>query len=417
MNDNLLLFNDAMTQSDEKTNAMCANAEGAGAEGMTATGEICTFMCKIFKDATMDVASDFLLRWIRKSHIDMTTMQLQQRQQLKAMEIEKVQQLQIAEISRQQVNIGIQILSEEKEKTAIEIERLKESASIEQEIMKTLFLQTFEKCCSNQECLDTQQVLMVQERLEHEFYHRLAKEKNDELQALAARTRIELSSCRSTMDWLAKMFQDYGKECQEQFKTSQMALLGLIEDGQREHDAHIEKLSSQFAQLHAEKVQEIGMLGKCIEEKEACVLILSEKLTLEQSQLVNARLKHDDVDLKLAHVTNSLIFEQQKVLELNKELENKETERSTLQQSLIQERDTSAKLIREAVVMQENFRRLEKENSKIRSLNEEQDLNAQQLQHAFAKESENRSQLMIDFEKQKLESDACQLMRDKLRFA
>jgi hypothetical protein len=219
------------------------------------------------------------------------------------------------------------------------------------------------------------------------------------------------------MDWLAKMFQDYGKECQEQFKTSQMALLGLIEDGQREHDAHIEKLSSQFAQLHAEKVQEIGMLGKCIEEKEACVLILSEKLTLEQSQLVNARLKHDDVDLKLAHVTNSLIFEQQKVLELNKELENKETERSTLQQSLIQERDTSAKLIREAVVMQENFRRLEKENSKIRSLNEEQDLNAQQLQHAFAKESENRSQLMIDFEKQKLESDACQLMRDKLRFA
>jgi hypothetical protein len=417
MNDNLLLFNDAKTQSDEKNITMCANAEGAGAEGMTATGEMCTFMCKIFKDATMDVASDFLFRWIHKSHIDMTAMQLQQRQQLKAMEIEKVQQLQIAEISKQQVNIGIQILSEEKERAAIEIERLKESASMDQEIMKTLFLQTFEKCCSNQECLDTQQVLMVQERLEHEFHHRLAKGKNEELLALAAKTRIELSSCRSTMDWLAKMFQDYGKECQEQFKTSQMALLGLIEDRQKEHDAHIEKFSSQFAQLLAEKVQEIEMLGKCIEEKEACVLILSEKLTLEQSQLVNARLKNDDVDLKLAHVTNCLIFEQQKVLEMNKELEKKETDRSTLQQSLIQEQDTSAKLKREAVVMQENFRRLEKENSRIRSLIEEQDVKAQQLQFALTKESENRSQLMIDFEKQKVESDACQLMRDKLRCA
>ncbi len=410
MNDNLLLFNDAMMQSKEKPIPSCAHEEAT-----TATEEVCRFLCEMFKHATMDVASDFLHRWIHKSHLEMNTLQLQQRQHLQAIEQERVQQSQIAEISKHKVQLGIEMLSEEREKAATEIEKLKESASIDIECMTSLFLMTFEKYCNNQDCLQFQQKLMAKEKLQLECQHRLDKEKDDHIKAFAANAKKELSSCRSTIVWLAKIVKDCQEQYETQLKMGQMSIFGLIEDLKREHDAHIEENSSHFRRSLHEKDNELGNLNRSVEEKDACVVILSEKLTIQETQLVQARQKNDQDDLLLAEMKEGLCFAQNQIQELLMKVTILTHEKSALLQSLDQECDTTAKLKREAVVMEENFRRIDKDNDHLRILNETQDRNMINMQTALNKELEIRSQIETDREKQRLETDALQLTRDKLR--
>jgi hypothetical protein len=409
--DNLLLFNDAMMQSEEKPIAACADVDG-----MSATGEVCRFLCEMFKHSTTDVASDFVHRWIHKSHLEMNTLQLQLRQHLQAMEQERVQQLQMAESSKHQVQLGIEMLSDEREKAATEIEKLKESASVDIECMTSLFMMTFEKYCNNQDCLQSQQKLMAKERLQREFQHRLAKEKDDHLMAFAAKAKKELSFCRSTIVEMANVMKVCRKEYETQFKNSEMSIFGLIEDRQRENHAHIEETSSHFRKSLDEKDNELGTLNRSIEEKDACVMILSEKLILKETQLIKARHKNDQDDLLLAEMKESLSVAQNQIQELRMKVANMANEKSALLRSLNQECDTSAKLKREAIVMEENFRRIDKDNDQLRILNETQDRNASSLQLALNKELEVRSQIEMDCEKHKVESETYQLSRDKLRY-
>jgi hypothetical protein len=92
-------------------------------------------------------------------------------------------------------------------------------------------------------------------------------------------------------------------------------------------------------------------------------------------------------------------------------------EKTTLKQSLNQEQANSARLQREATVMQENFRRLEKDNESLQLLNEENGNSMIRLQQEISRESDAKSRLIMENDQQKIEADSARLARDKLRCA
>jgi hypothetical protein len=410
--ENLLLFNDAMLRDAEPTIAIPRGK----AEGMTATGEVCEYLCEIFKDATKEVASDFLFRWIHKSHLDMETMQLQQHQQLKAMEQERIQQQQVAEISQQQVREGVERLRQEKERATSEFQKLKASASVDVEIITTMFLSNFEQFCKNEAHLQIQNDVMTNERREHEILCNLMKEKNVALLESVAKTKKELLDCRSKVDCLAKIVKEYQGENQKILQVGQALIIGLLEDREKEYDACIQNLSSQCAKTLSQKNQELDTLNKSIEDKDACVMMLSEKLTLEQANLLQARQKHNRDDLKLEEMADIIFSEKQKVEDLTKEVSHMGHDTFTLQHSLNQELDASRKLKREGAILEENFRRLEKENDQLRSLIGDEQKKVTNMQDALKEQSKARLQLETEYEKAKIEVQSCQLIRDTLRY-
>ena len=269
--------------------------------------------------------------------------------------------------------------------------------------MKTMFLVNFEQFCKNEAHLQIQHDMMTNERREHEILYKVMKGKNAELLEFAVKTKKELVDCRSKVDYLAKIVKEYQGENQKLFQVSQALILGLLEDRQKQHDASIQNLSSQFAKTLSEKNQEIDILNKSIEDKEACVMILSEKLTLEQTNLLQARQKHHQDDLKLEEMRKDIDSKQQKVEDLTKEVSNMGREKNTLQHSLNQELDASRKLKREGAVMEENFGRLEKENDQLRSLVADEQKKITTMQDALNDQSKARSLLETENERAKIE--------------
>ena len=145
-------------------------------------------------------------------------------------------------------------------------------------------------------------------------------------------------------------------------------------------------------------------------------MILSEKLTLEQTNLLQARQKHHHDHLKLEEMAKIIFSEQQKVEDLTKEVSNMGHDTFTLQHSLNQELDASRRLKREGAVMEENFRRLEKENDQLRSLIGDEQKKITFMQDALNEQLKARSHLETEYEKAKIEKESCQLMRDTLRY-
>jgi hypothetical protein len=182
-----------------------------------------------------------------------------------------------AEILKQHVHEGVERLRQEKERATSEFQKLKASASVDVEIITTMFLANFEQFCKNEAHLQIQHDMMTNERREHETLYKLMKGKNVELLEFAAKTKKELVNCRSKVDYLAKIVKEYQGENQKLFQVSQALILGLLEDRQKQHDASIQNLSSQFAKTLSEKNQELAILNKSIEDKEACVVILSQQ--------------------------------------------------------------------------------------------------------------------------------------------
>jgi chromosome segregation ATPase len=88
-------------------------------------------------------------------------------------------------------------------------------------------------------------------------------------------------------------------------------ILGLLEDRQKQHDASIQNLSSQFATTLSEKNQELAILNKSVEQKEAYIKKLSENLTLAQNNLLQASQKHHQDELKLEEMGKVIFSEQQ----------------------------------------------------------------------------------------------------------
>ncbi len=66
--------------------------------------------------------------------------------------------------------------------------------------------------------------------------------------------------------------------------------------------------------------------------------------------------------------------------------------------------------------MEENFRRLEKENDQLRSLIADEQKKITTMQDALNEQSKARSLLETENEKAKIEKESCQLMRDTLRY-
>jgi len=136
--DHSLVFNSAIIQPDKENRDSYLEKER-----VTVTREVCEFVCKIFKNVTLEVASDFLFRWIQKSHQDMSASQLQHCRQITILEEERDQQLQLAKSSKEQEHLGLSLMSEEKKKAAAEIKAVKSSCSNDVQCMQALFLRDF----------------------------------------------------------------------------------------------------------------------------------------------------------------------------------------------------------------------------------------------------------------------------------
>jgi hypothetical protein len=408
--ENLLLLGNDMVPSESEAIERSTNADG-----MTATRGVCEIMCTAFKQATLDVASDFLLRWIQNSQSVVNEKSIQHCKQLNSLEHDRVMQQRIAEFSKQQLQLELQTMSKENENRATsEIQALKSSASINLECMQTMFLETFEKMCDNAESLRIGQDTIAKER---ELQHTRSQGRNDKLLSFAVGSKRELSSCRLIIEQITSNVTRFRKETEEKVDVIKICVLRLIENCQREHDASMLKSASEFAESLAEKIKEVEIINKHIEEKDACIVTLSSKLASEQSDLTSARQQHDRLAAQLAELTKSHFLETQHVLELTGDMATLQNEKTTLKQSLNQEQANSARLQREATVMQENFRRLEKDNESLRLLNEEQKNNMNKLQHEISKESDAKSRLILENDQQKIEADSARLARDKLRCA
>jgi hypothetical protein len=407
--ENLLLFNSDMIQPEEK-----CRSDRLDAKSTTATREVCEFVSKIFKHATSEVASDFLLRWIQKSHEDLSTKQLQHCRQIRTLEEERDQQLQLAKSSKEQeVHLG---LSEEKKRAAAEIEAVKSSCSSDVQCMQALFLVTFEKNCETQQCLLTQQNLMAKEILEREFQHGLTKESNDKLKEIAVKTTAQLQFYRSSLIGMAKVLNDCNEKTKKEIKAIELSIIRLIEGCQRENDTRLKKADLQFAKLSAEMVSEIGILNDSIQKKEACIIILSENLSLEQSELLKARQRNQEDALQLAEMMKNHDFDQQRLQDSSERAEILQKEKMNVEKSLQQELEGSARHKREARVMEENYRRVENDKENLRSLNEGHIKTIQQIQDQLDKESDAHSKLKMENDKLKAETETIRLSRDKMRY-
>ncbi len=407
--ENLLLFNDEKMPSKNEMD------EGSADEiGMTATGELCEFMCNAFKNATLDVASNFLLRWIRKSHQMMTEKHLQHCQRLNFIEQDRDMKLKIAELSKQQLMIDFQTKSDESGKrVATEIEELKASASDNFECIQQLFLATFEKLCDNEQELLGQKKMIARER---KLQVEQTTKRNDEIAAFAVRSKKEILSVRSTLEWIMNAVAGYRKETEHEINQIRLSIFRVIEDRQREHDANLMRSASQFATSFALKVKELEVLAGNIEEKEACIMSLSSQLASEQSDLRVARRKHDDDSLQIAEITQSNILEKQQRQTLTDRVDFLQHENTTLQQALNEQLGNSARLHREASVMQENFRRLERKIDGLQILNEERQNDVKRLQNDLNKELDFQLRLKSEIDQQKIETESIRLSRDKLKY-
>lgn len=410
--DNLLLFNSAIIQPDKKNRDSCHEKES-----VTVTREVCEFVCKIFKNATPEVASDFLLRWIQKSHQDVSTTQLQHCRQIRILEEERDQQLQLAKSSKEQEHLGLSLISEEKKRAAAEIKAVKSSCSSDVQCMQALFLVTFEKFCATQQYLQTQQTLMANEILEREFQRGLTKESNHALQEIAVKTTTELRFYRSSLIGMAKALNDYNEESKKEIKAIEVSIIGLMERCQREHDIRLQNADFQFAKLSSEMVSEVGILNNSIQEKEACIITLSENLSLEQSELSKAHKKNHEDALQLAEMMKKHDFDKQQLQDLSEGAEILQKEKMDVEQSLHRELEATARHKREARIMEENYRRLENDKEKLLQLNEGQTETIQRIQDQLDKEAEAHSNLKMNNEQLKAESETVRLSRDKMRYA
>lgn len=381
--------------------------------GMTATGALCEFMCAAFKHATLETGSDFLLRWIQTSHQLMTEKQMQHRQQLNFVEQEQVMKMQIADNSKQQLQIELQRMYEDREKrVATEIQELKASASFDFECTKELFLATFEKLCNNEETLVVQKKLIANER---ELRDVQTAKRHYELLSFSAAAKLELSSFRSSIRWLVNAITAYRHEADQKFNESRETIFRLVEDRQREHDANLLKSASEFEKSLAEKTKEVEVLTENIEGNEACIMTLSSKLASEQSSLTIARQQHENDCWHIAEITKSHQFEKQQVQQLTVEVKSLQDEKMVLQHALNEQIGDSGRLQREAYVMQENFRRLEKEIENLQILNEQQQFDIKHLRLEASKELDSQSRLRSEIDQQKIETETMRLSRDKLK--
>jgi hypothetical protein len=145
------------------------------------------------------------------------------------------------------------------------------------------------------------------------------------------------------------------------------------EPTQKEHDLQIQGANSQFTDTLAAKDEEIRRLHETIEEKEACIMRMSENLTSEQSDFAKARQQHNDDALQLSEMEKKYFVAKQQVHALSQNELN-------LRDSLNQELETSAQLKREASVMEGNFRRIETENERLQKLTNEQELDIRRIE-------------------------------------
>jgi hypothetical protein len=410
--DHLLLFNSALIQPDKKNRDSCLEKES-----VTVTREVCEFVCKILKNATPEVASDFFYRWIQKSHQDMSATQLQHCREIRTLEEERDKQLQLAMSSKEQEHLGLSLMSEERKKAAAEIKAVKLSCSSDVQCMQALFLVTFEKFCATQQYLQTQQNLMAKEILERELQRGLTKQSKHALQEIAVKTTTELRFYRSSLIGMAKALYNYNEESKKELKAIEVSMIRLMERRQREHDIRLQNADFQFAKLSSEMVSEVGILNNSIQEKEACIITLSENLSLEQSELSKAHKKNHEDELQLAEMMKKHGFDEQRLQDLSAGAEILQKEKMNMEQSLHKELEATARHKREARVMEENYRRVENDKEKLLRLNEEHTETIKRIQDQLDKESEAHTNLKMGNEQLKAETETIRLSRDKMRYA
>jgi len=87
-----------------------------------------------------------------------------------------------------------------------------------------------------------------------------------------------------------------------------------------------------------------------------------------------------------------------------------------VEQSLHKELEVTARHKRDARVMEENYRRVENDKEKLLRLNEGHNETIKRIQDQLDKESEAHSNLKMDNEQLKAETEAIRLLRDKMRY-
>jgi len=118
---------------------------------------------------------------------------------------------------------------------------------------------------------------------------------------------------------------------------------------------------------------------------------MSEKLNLEQ-QL-------SEMEKKYFVAWQQLDAQSQNELKL-------QNENRIVRHSLNQELDTSAQLKRKAAVMEDNYRKIEKENERLQKLTDNQERAANQLQDDLKNERAASSQQKLDNQRQNEEKEA-----------
>ena len=370
----------------------------------------------------------------------MSAVKLRQRQQLDEMERRRVEQLQMTEMSQRHLQLAEETISDERKRSAAEIEGSKASALLEHECVNALFLAAFENFCNNKEMVEQQKTVLEAEYRTRELQEILKQERKKDLLTFASKATQKLSYCRMKLQSIVKIVTDQRDESQKRMRECEVSILQIIENHQRQHNLQMLGATSLFTDTLTAKDKEIRVLNESIGDKEACIMMLSEKLTMEQSDLTKARQQHDHDVLQISEMERSDLVAKQQVETLKQNGLHLQHENHILRESVNQELDTSARLKREANVMAENFRShisrlhvthqtcpftpfspppppsgIERENQTLQKLKDEQESTTQHLQDDLQKELAVSSQLKQENEKQKIETEAIKLMRDKLR--
>jgi len=185
---------------------------------------------------------------------------------------------------------------------------------------------------------------------------------------------------RSNLLSIKNIVQKQQDESQKQLRVCEETILRIIENRQKEHDLQIQGANSQFTDTLAAKDEEIRCLHETIEEKEACIMRMSENLTLKQSDFAKARQQHNDDALQLSEMEKKYFVAKQQVHALSQNELKLQNENRIVRDSLNQELETSEQLKREASVMEGNFRRIETENERLQKLTNKQELDIRRIE-------------------------------------
>jgi hypothetical protein len=408
-----LLLNDAVSRHEKQsTNEACAEES----EDMTSTYELCAIMCGIFKQASSHVASDFLYRWVQKSHREESIDRLKLRQHLENFEQEHARKLELINVSNQQLQMEKDMMiSDEKNKSATEAERLKASGVQERECVQALFLACFENCIKCQELLENQENRLRIETLERQVQHQCAQARREKLNAFAEKATRELKEFRSMLKLVARSEQDCRKATQTLFFDIETSVLKIIENYQKKHELKTREAESKVAQLLEDKAEAVDLLEKSVEEKETCIVNLSETVALLQADLGKMCEQRDLAAVIVADSEKKCTLLNQEVHKLMDTFAKMQLEKNNLQIALDQRLVAIEKMTHEAAVTADNCRMTETQNKMLKTLNDEKDRSLQQLRKDFELLLEEQKNIIKAHDELKISFKETKFLSDKLR--